>query len=274
MPESSIARLAGVALLALVSLASSQDALAVENPAETSGAYASEVPAEDFAESAAVTLARDNDADTIPVAHELDFVRSNAFHRPYDEALKSVAAVDYYGARYVECEQYTLEIRTARPEQIATRVASAGSSRSEIFEIRKSRRGVVTRGEPKGLSVEDERALLETFEFDTPVLNLEKEHPTLEPLGMQKLPGMLTWKLKAQRTAGPYRLLNVDSHKGDVVRVTVVSAAGAPIIEVKQHDYRDVEGIRVAFAIDYYSPGGTLLASDRFERVTVTPMRP
>lgn len=269
MPESSIARLAGVALLGLVPLASFQDARAVENPAETSGAYASEVA--DIPENRAWTLAGDNDADTIPVAEELDFVRENKFHRPYDEILRSVATVDYYGTRYVDCEQYPLEIRTARPERVTTRIGEAGPAG---FEIRRSSSGVITRGEPKGLSIEDERALLETFDFDSPILDLEREHPTLEPLGMQKLPGMLTWKLKAQRTSGPYRVLNVDSHTGDVVRFAVFSTAGAPVLEVRQHDYRVVEGIRVAFAIDYHSPDGSLLASDRLERVSVTSRRP
>jgi hypothetical protein len=38
-------------------------------------------------------------------------------------------------------------------------------------------------------------------------------------------------------------------------------------------DYREVEGIRVPFAIDYRGADGTLLASDRLERVAVTRMR-
>jgi hypothetical protein len=115
--------------------------------------------------------------------------------------------------------------------------------------------------------------LLETFDFDTPVLDLEKRHPTIKPLGMQKLPGMLTWKLQAERTGDHYRVLYVDSHTGDVVKFIVVNTAGAPVLDVTQHDYRSVEGIRVPFSIDYRSPDGTLLASDRLERITVIRTR-
>jgi hypothetical protein len=144
---------------------------------------------------------------------------------------------------------------------------------SSNFEVRKSSNDVVIKGEPQGLTIEDERALLETFDFDTPIVDLEKRHPTIKPLGMQKIPGMLTWKLQAERTGDRYRVLYLDSHTGDVVKFTVMNIAGAPVLDVTQHDYRSVEGIRVPFAIDYRRPDGTLLASDRLERVSVTRTR-
>jgi len=290
MSKSSNLLFAGLALLALVPLASfSANAPVADNEAgatgnrdlaggsaPASGAYASEIPEgevmdnKDFMENGDGSLAADNSAATIPVAQELAFVRDNSFHKPYDERLKSVTQVEYYGTRYVGCEQYSLEIHTARPDRIATLVKTGGSSN---FEIRKSSQDVLVRGEPQGLPVEDERALLETFDFDTPILDLEKKHPTIKALGMQKLPGMLTWKLQAERSGGHYRVLYVDSHTGDVVKFTVVNTSGAPVLDVTQHDYRFVEGIRVPFAIDYRDPDGTLLASDRLERIAVTRTR-
>ena len=132
--------------------------------------FASEVPQREIIENKDGTaLAADNDAGSIPVAEELDFVRENSFRKPYDESLKSVAKVEYYGTRYVGCEQYSLEIHAARPNQISTLIKTGGSSK---FESRKSNKGVKIHGNPQGLGVEEERALLETFDFDTPVIEL------------------------------------------------------------------------------------------------------
>ena len=257
------------------SVAAGEDAAPANSGAVSShppadGVYASEVPDLDIVERDHGTLAADNEAGTIPVAQELDFVRGNSFHKPYDESFKSVAKVEYYGTRYVGCEQYSLEIHAARPNQISTLIKTGRSSK---FESRKSKNGVKVHGDPQGLGVEEERALLETFDFDTPVVELEKNPHALKPLGMQKLPGMLTWKLEVARPGAYHRILYVDSHSGDVVKFTISSAKGARVLEVTPHDYRSVGGIRVPFATDYRSPDGTLLASDRLERVEVIRAR-
>src|SRR6266481_7495509 len=266
MSKSSGSPLTGIVLLALMPVtASSADAPSV------GGAYASEVPQHvtiDNKDGAA--LAADDDEGSIPVAQELDFVLENSFRETYDENLKAVAQVEYYGTRYVDCEQYPLEVRTARPDRITTLINRGASSK---FEISKSNKGVKIRGTPQGLGMEEERALLETFAFDTPVIELEKNRQVFKPLGMQKLPGMLTWKLEVDRPGGYHRILYVDSHFGDIVKFTIISAKGARVLDVTPHDYRSVEGIRVPFAIDYRSPDGTLLASDRLERVAVTRAR-
>ena len=284
MSKSSNPLLAGMSLLILVPVASSfaaapaagNEAAAVATPGSldshpaADGAYASEVPDRDIVEHKDGTLAADNEAGTIPVAQELDFVRDNSFRKPYDESLKSVAKVEYYGTRYVGCEQYSLEIHAARPNQISTLIKTGGLSK---FESRKSNQGVKIHGDPQGLGVAEERALLETFAFDTPVIELQKNPHAFKPLGMQKLPGMLTWKLEIARNDGYRQILNVDSHYGDIVKFTILNAQGARILDVALHDYRAIEGIRVPFAIDYRSPDGTLLASDRLARVEVMRTR-
>ena len=137
--------------------------------------------------------------------------------------------------------------RTARPDRISTLINGGVSSK---FEISKSNKGVKIRGTPQGLGIEEERALLETFAFDTPVIELEKNRKVSKPLGMQKLPGMLTWKLEVDRPGGYHRILYVDSHTGDIDKFTIVNAQGAHVLDVVLHDYRVVDGIRVPFAID------------------------
>jgi hypothetical protein len=184
----------------------------------------------------------------------------------YDETLKRIAEVDYYGTRYVDCEHYPLQIHTARPDRIATIVTTGASSE---HQARKWGESIVIQGRAQGIPLEVERALLETFDFDTPVIALEKKDPAVTPVGMEKLPGILAWKFKVKRPGQHYRILYVDSHFGDVVKFTIKNAAGDSVVDVTLHDYRAVEGIRVPFAADYRSPDGALLASDRLERIEV-----
>ena len=251
---------------------------AARQPAPVNGAYASEVPREAISNFAPAdtdnqdppTLATDHEEQTIPVAEEIDFVKDNSFRKPFEESLKSVARVDYYGTRYVDCEHYPLEVHTARPNQVNLLMKTGDSSK---FEGSRSSQGVKIRGTPQGLGVEEERALLVTFDFDTPILELEKNPRAFKPLGMQKLPGILAWKLQVDRPSSYYRILYVDSHYGDIVKFIIMNAQGARVLDVSLHDYRAVEGIRVPFAIDYRRADGTLLASDRLERVAVTRTR-
>ena len=232
--------------------------------------YASEVPREEIINQNQSTLAADTGEQSIPVAEEIEFVTDNSFRKAFEENLKTVAKVDYYGTRYVDCEQYPLEIHTAWPNQVSVLMKTGDSSR---FEASKSNQGIRVRGTPQGLGVAEQRALLATFDFDTPIIELEKNSHAFKPLGMEKLPGMLTWKLESARSGGYRQILYVDSHHGDIVKVSIMSAQGAHILEVAPHDYREVDGIRVPFAIDYRSPDGTVLANDRFERVAVNRPR-
>jgi hypothetical protein len=239
-------------------------------PAPAGSAYASEVPSEAIDNQDQTTLATDQEQQSIPVAEEIDFVKGNSFRKPFEESLKTVAKIDYYGTRYVDCEHYPLEVHTARPNQVSLLMKTGDSS---TFEGIKSNQGIKIRGTPQGLGVEEERALLATFDFDTPIVELERNQHAYKPLGMQKLPGILTWKLQVDRPDGYHRILYLDSHYGDIVKFTIMNVQGARVLDVSLHDYRGVEGIRVPFAIDYRSPDGTLLASDRLERVAVTRTR-
>lgn len=276
--------LAIVALLALAAAAwSSANAQVTSNetstgenrglagkPTPASGGYASEVPGEEIANQDQNTLATDKEEQTIPVAEEIDFVKENSFRKPFEESLKTVVKVDYYGTRYVDCERYPLEVHTARPNDVRMLMKTGDSSE---FEGSRSNRGVKVRGTPQGLGVEEERALLATFDFNTPILELDKNPHAFKALGMQKLPGILAWKLQVARPGSYYRILYVDSHYGDIVRFILMNAHGARVLDVALHDYREVEGIRVPFSIDYRGANGTLLASDRLESVAVTRRR-
>jgi hypothetical protein len=187
--------------------------------------YASEVPREEIIDQNQSTLAADKDEQSIPVAEEIEFITANSFRKTFEESLKTVAKVDYYGTRYVDREQYPLEVHTARPNQVRLLMKTGDSSK---FEGSKSNQGIKVRGTPQGLRVEQQRALLATFDFDTPIIELEKNPHAYKPLGMEKLPGMLTWKLQVDRPGGYHQVVYVDSHSGDIVKLSIMNAQGAP----------------------------------------------
>jgi hypothetical protein len=197
---------------------------AIENPAEArapaSGDYASEVPKN--LRKDGVPAASD-DEGLLPAAQGLDFILNNNDFRKlggYDEVLRTVSNVDYYGTRHVGSERYPLEVHNTRPD-------CAWEETRQVFK----------------------------------------------PLGVQKLPGMLTWKILADRPGGYHRVLYLDTHTGDIVKFTIFSAHDARVLDVVPHDYRLIDGIRVPFAVDYRGPDGTLLASDHFDRIEVKRKR-
>ena len=235
--------------------------------APVGGSYGSEVPPGE--NSMGTDVVGNASHGSIPVAAETAFVLRNKFRKAggYDESLRAVTSIVYSGTRYVDGERYPVEIRLNRPDDVGVLVKAGASS---DFEARKSGKEVIIRGMPQGVPGDDERALLETFDFDTPIIDLQKEHPALKPVGMQKIPHILAWKFEGDHVGKYYRVLYVDAHWGDVVRYTVMKSGGVPILDVTLQDYRVIKGIRVPFAIDYRKPNGTLLASDRFARVEVT----
>src|SRR5258708_40207408 len=121
--------------------------------------------------------------------------------------------------RHVSSDRYPLEVHDARQDRTRTLIKTGASSK---FESSKSNQGIEIRGNPKGLAVADERALLETFNFDTPVVGLEKNRHVYKPLGMQKLPGMLTWKIRVDRHGSYQRVLNLGSPTRGIVQFTVI----------------------------------------------------
>jgi hypothetical protein len=110
---------------------------------------------------------------------------------------------------------------------------------------------------------------LRVFDFDGAVVDWKEKHYTIKRLGMEKLPGVLTWKLEVDRPEGYRQILYLDSRYGDVVKELVMNTKGVPVVEILRHDFRAVEGSRFPFAVDYKSPNGEMLASDRLERIEV-----
>ena len=275
MSKPALVALIGAAFLAATQMIAASMAAAAGRTSEGAeqvgnSAYASEVPAGDvFKDEKVSTVISDGNQATIPVADEIDFVLSNNFRSngDFDKNLKKVAKLDYFGTRYVGCEHYSTEVHASRPSSVQAVITAPG----EPARLELSRAGDKTAasGPPRGLSLDEERRLLEAFDFDTPINDLERDKHSYRPIGMEKLPGILAWKLRDDLPGGNGRIVYIDSHTGDVVKFSILDAKGADILDVVQHDFREIEGLRLPFAIDYRRPNGEDLADDRFQRVAV-----
>src|SRR5215472_10572666 len=105
--------LASGTLIALIPIAAP-----CANAGEANNGYATEVPKSEVIDNKDGTaLASDNEADAIPVAEEIDFVKENGFRDrgAFDSSLKTVTSVKYFGTRSVGAEQFQLEVDEARP---------------------------------------------------------------------------------------------------------------------------------------------------------------
>jgi hypothetical protein len=253
--------LAGIALLVLPA------ALSPASGAEPDSAvapYASEVPSYAVRGDKSGTFL-DEDEASMPIAQSIDFIVDQYLQqRGGYESLKSIVSVDYYGTRHVGSERYPLQRHEAPPNRSRILIKISESSN---FESIRSDQGIRLEGSPPGIGTEAERVLLKTFDFYGTVVDWKMKNYAIKRRGMEKLPGVLSWKLEVDRPDGYRQILYLDSRYGDIVKELVVNARGVPIVEIARHDFRAVEGVRFPFAVEYKSPTGEVLASDRLERI-------
>jgi hypothetical protein len=255
--------LVGIALVTLPTALS--PASGEPGPAAAQG-YASEVPSYVVRDDQSGTFSGEDQA-TLPIAQTVDFiVNQHVQQRGGYDSLKRIVSLDYYGARFVRSVHYPLHVHAARPDISDTLVDINEASK---FESSRSGGTIRIEGGPLGFAIEGERELLETFDFDGAIVDWKEKHYAIKRLGMEKLPGVLAWKLQVDRPDGYRQILYLDSRYGDVVKELLLNAAGTPIVEIARSDFRTVEGSRFSFAIDYKSPGGDTLVSDRIERIEV-----
>jgi hypothetical protein len=255
-----------LAAMALLVLPAAMSPASGGEPDPAVAPYASEVPGYAVRNDTAGTFL-DEAGATLPIAQTVDYIVGQYLQQRggYD-GVKRIVTLDYSGTRYVGRDHYPLHVHAARPNTSDTLV---GTSQSSMFESSRSGEDIHIRGLPVGLGVEDERVLLKTFDFDGAVVDWKDKHYAIKRLGMEKLPGVLTWKLEVDRPDGLRQILYLDSRYGDVVKELVMNTKSVPIVEIVRHDFRTVDGSRYPFAVDYKNPNGEVLASDRVERIEV-----
>ncbi len=94
--------------------------------------------------------------------------------------------------------------------------------------------------EALGLPLEIEEQLLSNFEFGGSLLEWkDKGHDLASRVRMEKLPGHLAWVLDLTKSNGTKWRLHIDSHRGHLLKQTLLDTQGEPLVTVEHGGHQE-----------------------------------
>lgn len=218
------------------------------------------------AESSSFAAASESEAGLLNVAQPTSFIlRQHHRSRGGYRKLKTIVSIQYQGETQVGDQTYALTIDTSRPHHYRRMTASDRASSTIIWDGQTAQ----AIGASMRLPNEFMDEYLASYDFDGWMTQWKDKGNKLRRLGMQKLDDRLPWIIEAELANGRTWHIYVDSHTGDVFRQALIDADGQESLVVEFDAFDDVQGYRLPAEVRYYS-GKTLLATDRFNSITVT----
>lgn len=217
------------------------------------------------AESSSSAAASKSEPGLLKVAQPTSFIlRQHHRSRGGYRKLKTIVSIRYQGETQVGDQTYALTIDTLRPHHYRRTIADGRSSGTVSREGEK----IQADGSLMSLPSEFMDEFLASYDFDGWMTEWKDKGNKLRRLGMQKLGDRLPWIVEAELANGRTWHIYVDSHTGDVFRQALIDADGQESLVVEFDAFDDVQGYRLPAEVRYYS-GETLLATDRFDSITV-----
>ena len=186
-------------------------------------------------------------------------VRQHILDRGGYKNLKRIQSVVASGHLEAGGQRYELTISAARPNEvqrdllIGGRHSIAEQSDGEVF---------VDPDVNRGIPLNVEQQLLRTFEFDGLFVEWPDKGHEVSMEGMRKFNDILAWKLKLQQKNGPAWNLFLNSHSGNLIQKHLLDENGEPALIIRQSDFRDVDGFRFPFRIEYADGDGKSIATE------------
>jgi hypothetical protein len=221
-------------------------------------------------EETKVALQQRQDPQLIPVAQGRGYIiRQNHASRGGYETLKRIESIRYEGTTEVGNRSYRLRIDTRRPYQYE-RIVGDGE-----VETATSWNGadVNRNGESLDLPIAYQDEVLSSYEFDGWMTDWKAKGHQVWRLGMKKDGERLPWLMEAELTNGRTWHIYVDSHTGDAFRSALIDADGNEKIRIEYSEFKENDGVRLPHQIQYFD-GDSLLATDRFSRISVRMAEP
>ena len=216
--------------------------------------------------SSSSAAASESEAGLLKVAQPTSFIlRQHHRSRGGYRKLKTIVSIRYQGETQVDDQTYALTIDTSRPHHYRRTTASDRASSTIIWDGQTAQ----AIGASMGLPNEFMDEFLASYDFDGWMTEWKDKGNKLRRLGMQKLGDRLPWIVEAKLANGRTWHIYVDSHTGDVFRQALINADGQESLVVEFDAFDEVQGYRLPAEVRYYS-GKTLLATDRFNSITVT----
>lgn len=181
--------------------------------------------------------------------------------------LKSIQSIEQRGTITAGEETFGLQINSQRDQGIRRLVGSG----EEVSEAGFDGNTVsFPEGDKRGLPAALERILLESFEFDDPVVEWKDKGHQTRKIGMHKHGDVLAWGLELIQASGTRWNLLIDSHIGDIVKATILDESGAPVYVMVMDDFYDEGDFRFPHTIEYYDGANNLLAVENIEEIVIS----
>ena len=193
-------------------------------------------------------------------------VRQHILGRGGYKNLKRIQSVVASGHLEAGGQRYELTISAARPNEvqrelvIGGRPSIAGQSDGEVF---------VDLDVNRGIPANVEQQLLQTFEFDGLFVEWPDKGHEVSMEGMRKFNDILAWKLKLQQKNGPAWNLFLNSHSGNLIQKQMLDENGEPTLIIRQGDFRDVDGFRFPFKLEYMDGNSNSIAVEVINSIAI-----
>lgn len=183
------------------------------------------------------------------------------------ENLKQIQHISKRGRMHIADNEYPLHIEMTRPNTLSRSVDFDG----RVIESGVSPAGGIVLPERGGYGLPDDlaRILLETFEFDGPLVEWPEKGSKIEMVGMQKIGGVLAWKLDLTQRGGQHWFLYIDSHAGTIVRADILGENDAVQFTILRSDVRDVDGFSYPHRIEYRNGEDETLGVEIIDTISI-----
>ena len=180
--------------------------------------------------------------------------------------LKSIQSIEQRGTITAGDENCDLQINSRGGEGIRRLVGSGEQVSEAGFN---GNTVTLPEGDNRGLPAALERILLESFEFDDPVVEWKDKGHRTRKIGMHKHGDVLAWGLELIQASGTRWNLLIDSHTGDIVKATILDESGVPVYVMVIDDFYDEGDFRFPHTIEYYDGANNLLAVEKIEEIVI-----
>ncbi len=148
----------------------------------------------------------------------------------------------------------------------------AWSSGTATLEVNQDRDSGLSRNygnAAQPLNEDLENTLAAAWEMNGPLVEWKDKGHQIRIKGMLKVGKSLAWKLFLRQSNGLRWELYIDSHSGDIVLANHINDSGTNLFSIRASEFREIDGIRLPFKVEYLDSEGNLIATENFQTAEI-----
>jgi len=193
-------------------------------------------------------------------------VRQHILGRGGYKNLKRIRSVVASGHLESAGQRYELTITTTRPDKLRRELIIDGQ---HLITTRSDDEISMESAIDRGMPIDVEQQLLKSFEFDGLFVEWPDKGHEVSMDGMRKFNDILAWRLKLKQHNGPVWNLYLNSHGGNLIQKHMLGENGQPTLIIRQSDFRDVDGFRFPFRVEYLDGDGYSIAVEVIDSIDI-----